>query len=205
MGNRMILLLLCCFLTGKIMAQNFEGEIRYQNKFDGKMIAGEMMEKLVGDELDYFIKEGKYKNTSNGSFMNYQVYDDKANRLYNKFPKSDTLFYYDGAENADSVIRIEHLNNADTVLGYPCDVVIITSKTSISRYAYSKKFPMNAAAYKKHAYANWNTYANASKSVPLKITVDSKYYKFTSTATAITPKKLNDQIFTIEGPTAKMK
>ncbi|MBP1650851.1 MAG: hypothetical protein H6Q26_1008, partial [Bacteroidetes bacterium] len=114
MGNRMILLLLCCFLTGKIMAQNFEGEIRYQNKFDGKMIAGEMMEKLVGDELDYFIKEGKYKNTSNGSFMNYQVYDDKANRLYNKFPKSDTLFYYDGAENADSVTRIEHLNNADT-------------------------------------------------------------------------------------------
>src|SRR5882757_436883 len=99
-------LLLMGFIPMSLSAQNFEGEIIYQNAYQSK-IAGLTDEKfmaLMGTEQDYFIKGASYKSVINGTLAQWQLYVPGENKLYTKMSNSDTAFWDNAAINPDSVI-----------------------------------------------------------------------------------------------------
>lgn len=95
MKPRIILVsVLMFFLELSANSQYFEDEIIYSNKFISKMqgFTSEQLASLIGSMQEYFIKGGNYKSVTNGQSVSVQLYDYVSNRIYNKTPKSDTLY-----------------------------------------------------------------------------------------------------------------
>jgi hypothetical protein len=122
-------------------------------------------------------------------------------------PASDTLFWLDAAVNDDAVVSSEIKEHAGTVLGNPCSVLIIKTKTGTFEFYYSNKYKLDAAKFGKHQYGNWAFFCSKSGAVPLKSVVDNKEFRMESTAVSIKPSALGDAVFAIDAktPVKKMK
>lgn len=126
MTARTILVILSSILFLGARSQNFEGKMVFRITVKSKIpgLADERLNKMLGSSQDYFIKGGKYKSQSNGQVITMQIYDPATNKIYNKHPNSDTLYWTDAAKNEDEVTGYEIKKNAETVLGNLCDALI---------------------------------------------------------------------------------
>src|ERR1700754_2172572 len=155
---RTLILTLSLTLTaGLAYCQNFEGEMILKNSFTSKLpaLTNARLEALVGTRQEYFIKDGDYKSLSNGSMIAMQLYDKQSNRIYNKRPNSDTLYWLDASVNTDNVTKFEIKKNAETVLGYPCDAIVLTTRSGTMTLYYNAKFKLDSSAYRQHQFGNW--------------------------------------------------
>lgn len=193
---------LCKFVSG----QNFEGEIIYSNTFKSKLpnFTDEQLQLLIGDKQEYFIKDGYYKSLSNGQALTVQLYDNKTNRIYNKTPKADTLYWFDASVNTDTVASFEIKKNAGKILGYECDAIIMKTKTGTTTIYYNTKYKVDNKLYTKHNYSNWAFYVNQTKALPLKTVVETNQFKMESTAVEIKPMNFETGFFDID-PKAPVK
>jgi hypothetical protein len=200
------LVLLFTILTG--YAQYFEGKIVYTNKFTSKMasVSSEQMAATMGTKQEYFIKGGNYKSVVNGTAFKLQVYDNKTNRLYNKLPDTDTLFWLDAATNNEEAISAETRPKKEKVAGVDCDVLVVKTKKTTTTYYFSAKYKVNAALFEKHKYGNWYYFVKKSGALPLKIVMEGPGAVMESTATEIKPMKLDANFFSIgKVPVAQLK
>jgi hypothetical protein len=133
----------------------------------------------------------------NGQAVTMQLYDYKTNRLYNKTTGSDTLSWVDAATNDDPVVSFETKKNAGTVLGHPCDAIIIKTKTGTTAVYYDPKYTLDSRIYANHQYANWAFYLSKGGGLPLKYVIEYKGFSIITVATEIKPVKLGDDYFTI--------
>ena len=197
---RTLILTLSLTLTaGMAYCQNFEGEMILKNSFTSKIpaLTNERLEALIGTKQEYFIKDGDYKSLTNGGMITMQLYDKQSNRIYNKRPNSDTLYWLDASVNADEVTGYEIKKNAETVLGYPCDALILTTKTGTTTLYYSNKFKLDSLDYKKHQYGNWAFFTAKSGALPLKMIIENAQFRVESVATEIKPMKLETSFFKV--------
>jgi hypothetical protein len=178
-------------------AQNFEGKIVYKNSYKSKVpnVTDAQFNDMMGVTQDYLIKGGDYKAVSNGSFLQWQVYINKDNKLYNKLANSPAALWNDGAVNPDEVIKAELNKGVIEILGYKCDELILTCKSGVQKYYFSSKLKIDAKIYEKHKFGNWAEYVSRSNAVPLKIIVDSKEFSVESVAIEIKPMKLDAKEF----------
>lgn len=202
MKNTIFILCLLFFCT-TLLAQSFEGEIDYSNSYKSKIpgLADERMTVLLGTKQEYFISGGNYKSIVNGQAYVMQLYDYKTNRLYNKTPKSDTLYWLDASVNTDSVFSYEIKKNAVTILGYQCDEMILYTKAGTTTFYFTAKLALESEKYKNHNYGNWSFFATRSNSLPLKILIESDQFIMESTAIEVKPLKLNKEYFAIDSKT----
>lgn len=187
------------FLSNAIAQTPFEGKIDYQYKVESKLphITSQQMNTLIGTKQEYFIKGENYKSILNGLAIIEQLYDPKANRLYNETPKSDTLYWFDGLTNTDAVLSVEEEKNAVEILGFRCNALVIKTISGVTTYYYNAKFKMSPGAFKSHHFNNWSLYASKAQALPLKAVTENKQFKMEMTATAVTPQKLSDSFFLI--------
>jgi hypothetical protein len=180
--------------------QAFEGKIVYESSFISKIkgFSDGQLEALIGAKQEYFIKGGYYKSLLNGQSLTKQLYDCKANRLYNQKRLSDTLYWVDASINIDSLVNYEIKKNADTVLGLVCDAIIMTTKASVTTFYYNSKYKIGYELYINHHYGNWAFYTEKAKSVPLKMVIETSLLKIVSTAIEIKPVKLEGDCFNID-------
>lgn len=190
------LLLLC---ASGAHAQYFEGKIVYSNTFNSKIKAlnNTQLQYIVGSKMDYYIKGCNYKSISNGHSVTMQLYDCSSNRVYNQTPKSDTLYWFSAAINTDTTFKYEIKKNADTVLGYVCDALVLTTKTGTTVLYYSKQLKVNAAAFKDHQYNNWALFTLQTGSLPLKMVIETEVFTMESVATEVQELKLQEGFFLI--------
>ena len=195
----LILTLSLTLTAGMAYCQNFEGEMILKYSFTSKTpaLTSERLEALIGNKQEYFIKDGDYKSLLNGGMITMQLYDKQSNRIYNKRPNSDTLYWLDASVNADNVTGYEIKKNAATVLGYPCDALILTTKTGTTTLYYSNKFKLDSSDYKKHQYGNWAFFTAKSGALPLKTIIENAQFKIEMVVTEIKPMKLEDSFFKI--------
>src|SRR5690349_10495910 len=101
MKNNLMLLGTLVLSIAFAEGQSFEGKIVYSNHFTSKMknFTDEQLEATVGSKQEYLIKGGNYKSFLNGQSITMQLYDYKTNRIYNRRPKSDTLYWFDASIN----------------------------------------------------------------------------------------------------------
>src|SRR6202012_3387001 len=113
---------------------------------------------MLGNTLNYYIKDGNYRTDANGTFVTWQIYVNSDNKLYNKFSNSATVFWIDGSVNKDSVISVQLNKNAVEILGYQCDELVLNCKTGVEKYYFTSKFPVDSKLFAKHLCQNWYDY-----------------------------------------------
>lgn len=205
--NRLTVLFSLLLLTVQVQAQSFESEIIYSNHFTSKMknFTDEQLNTMMGTKQEYFIKGGNYKSFLNGQSVTMQLYDYNANRIYNRTPKSDTLYWFDASVNTDGVESYEIKKGAGKILGNQCDVIIMKTKTGTTSIYYTAKYKVDSKLYINHNYSNWAFYVGKTKAVPLKIVIETNQFKMESTATEIKPMKLGQEYFDIDAKTPTKK
>lgn len=186
-------------MAGKLFGQNFEGQITYNNSYVSKMpnVSDQQLTLMMGSVQNYFIKGGDYKSNFNGSMMQWQLYRKAENKLYNQFASSITVFWYDGSKNQDSLIKYEVIQNAETILGYTCDELILTCISGIQKYYFSSHLSLDGNLYRSHKYGNWSEYITRSNAVPLKVVIENTQFTLESTAIEVRQMTLNPSVFAL--------
>lgn len=200
MKRAIILFLLVTLLNSNAFSQYFEGKVVYNNSFESKMkgVTDAQLTSLVGSKQEYYIKDGHYKSIMNGQAIVMQMYDWVSNRIYNKTPNSDTLYWFNASINTDNLISHEINNNVETILGNTCNVLIIKTKSGTANFYFSEKYKLDSNKFSKHDYGNWAFFIKKAGALPLKIIVENDSFKMTSTAVEITPTKLKEDFFAID-------
>lgn len=143
-----------------VFGQSFEGKIIYTNTFKSKnlKITDQQWTSMMGSTQEYIIKGGDYKSISNGTFVQWQLYINKDNKLYNKTSNSEIAFWNDASIQGDEVLKIEVNKNVMEVLGYPCDEVILSCKSGVQKYYFNSKLSVDTKLFANHKFGNWFDY-----------------------------------------------
>jgi hypothetical protein len=193
-------LFLFLFSSQIILAQNFEGKIIYQVSYKSKSpsLTDEQLKALSGSQYDYFIKNGNYKTVvSAGAMLQWQLFLQQDNKLYNKFANSETIFWNDARINQDSVLSFQLNKEVAEVNGYKCDELILTCKSGVQKYYFSTKLKIDPALFSNHKYGNWYDYLSKAGAISLKHIFDLPQFTMESIASEIVPMPLDDAIFTL--------
>ena len=195
-----IFVLLSCTL----FSQSFEGVITFQNTYNGKSknVNGNQLNALMGTKQEYYIKYNNYASLLNGLFIKKQIYLGKENRGYTITGQSDTAYWEDYKINKDSMVSQQITLNKDTVLGIPCDLLVVQSKSSKTYYYFnSKNLTVDPSIFKNHNYGNWYSVISITKSIPLKTIFENEQFQMVSTAVKIEKLTVEDSIFDLPDKT----
>jgi hypothetical protein len=151
------------------------------------------------------IKGASYRTASNGTMLQWQLYLPKDNKLYTKFSNSPSIFWHDGAINADSVIKSELNKGAMDILGHTCDELILTCKSGVQKYYFSSKFKIDPKLFENFKFGNWYDYVSRAKATPLKIMIDNAQFTLESVATAIQEQNVDAKLFSLPAGVALEK
>jgi hypothetical protein len=192
--------LICIFIFTSIISmtsygQNFEGEIIYHNSYSTKILnlSNEKFSSMMGTEQDYFVKGGQYKNTINGTLLQWQIYSRSENRMYTKLANNEFAIWNDAAINQDSVLSV--VLNKEVIDGYKCDELILICKSGPQKYYFNSSLKMDPRDYMNHNFDNWYTYISNAKAIPLKIEIKNDQFTLISVAVEIKLFKLDDSVF----------
>ena len=179
------------------LGQTFEGKVTYQNSYKSKIpnVTDDLLKGMMGTSQEFNFKGGNYRSVSNGTFLQWQLYLQKDNKLYTKFSNSSSILWNDAAVNPDSVLKTELNKEVVDILGYKCDELIFTCKSGVQKYYFNSKLQIDPKLFENHKFGNWYHYLLQSKAVPLKMIIDNAQFSVVSMATSIQPGKIDDQIF----------
>ena len=194
---RLLKLLALLLLTTTTYGQGFEGKIVYKNEIKSKLpnVTSEQFNAMMGTTQEYFIKGGNYKSETNGTFVLWQIYINKDNKLYNKVANSPAILWNDGAVNTDEVLKAEVNKGVADILGYRCDELILTCKSGVQKYYFNARLKVDPKLYEKHKFGNWSEVMSRTSSLPLKTFIDNAQYTLEGIATEVVPMKLDDKMF----------
>lgn len=197
MKTRTTLFLLALLFTFTSFAQTFEGKIVYKNKYKSKTsnVTDAQLNSMMGSKYEYFVKGGDYKSTTNGLLLQWQLYVNKDNKLYNKMSSEEAVRWSDCGVNADSILKVELNEGVTEILGYKCDELIFTCKSGVQKYYFNKKIAVDPKLYVNHKYFNWYEFVLRSNALPLKAIVDIDQFSWESVATEVTEMKLEASFF----------
>jgi hypothetical protein len=190
---------LLVFSTLVSLGQTFEGKVIYQNTYKSKIpnVTDALLTAMMGTSQEFNFKGGNYRSVSNGTFLQWQLYVQKDNKLYTKFSNSPSVLWNDGAVNPDSILNAVLNKEVVDILGYKCDELIFTCKSGVQKYYFNSKLQIDPKLFENHKFGNWYQYLLQSKAVPLKMLIDNVQFSVVSLATNIQPQKIDDQFFTL--------
>jgi hypothetical protein len=205
--KKSLAIILAFLISLTISAQNFEGKIVYVNIIKSKNVAvtDQQFLNMIGNMQEYYIKDGNYKSVSNGSLLQWQLYINADNKLYYKMSNSETVSWNDGSGNTDEILKSELNNAVIDILGYKCDELILTCKSGLQKYYFNSKLAVDPKLFAKHKYGNWYDYLLKSNSLPLKTIIENAQFILETTATSITPTKIDNNFFQLPANTKTEK
>jgi hypothetical protein len=198
--NRLFLIFLVAVSLSFTSSNSFEGMLIYSINYESKSsnVSSSQLNSLMGTKQYYAIKDGNYKSVFNGSFIKLQIYRSDENRNYSLTAKSDTLYYEDYSKNKDKALSYEIKKNQDTIMGVPCDLIIVKAEKSKTSYYFNSSYKVNPELFKGHNYGNWYYMVSKTKALPLKTVMETEQFIMTSIATEVKPMQLKDNVFEIQ-------
>lgn len=199
MKKWMIILFVFTMPAAMVMSQPFEGKITYRNTYKSKLptVTDDQLESMMGNVQQFYIKDGSFKSMANGRFVEWQLYINSENRLYNKLSSTDTVFWINAALPGDTIVSTEIKKDAETILGYRCDALILKGKTGTQTYYYNAAIAANPVAFSKFTFGNWYDFIARAKALPLKVVLDATQYTLERVALEVSPGKLDTSMFTL--------
>ena len=195
---RNLLLLVFIYFPLSVLSQDFEGIIEYEQSYSNNKtnLSIKELHEMFGTHVTSYLKNGYYKEITDSEYMSYQLYRYKDNMIYYKDNfNSDTLFYK--ATNLKHDIPLNHKleKNADTILGYACDKLIITDDYGTREYFFSDKLTLNPDYYKNYSYINKDKIVALMKAYYLRLRMTYSSFTVDIIAKNIKHKKLSRRIF----------
>ncbi len=176
---------------------DFEGIIEYQISYipkDGQSV--KTLEKQFGKSATTYIKNGFYKELSNSSFMNYQVYRSADTAVYfTNQNRNDTLTKMNVYESKNEEKVYSFQDHADTILGYECTRLRIEGPRNSYEYYYNKNLSIDPSGYENFGYSDKNKVTKMIESVYLRLRIESPSFVMDICARSIEPKHLDDREF----------
>jgi hypothetical protein len=118
--------------------------------------------------------------------------------LYSKFGDTDFYLWSDASEGVNPVKDFTLRKNAEKILNYNCDELVLTTSTGLQKYFFAKTaLKTDAALFTKHTAGNWYDYISKAGSLPLKIVIETDDLTIAFTATKIEAKQLLKEEFTL--------
>ncbi len=187
------------FITGIAYGQSFEGEIIYHNSYTTKLtsITDNEWDNNMGTMEEYLIRDSSYRLTTNGRLFEWQLYNNRDNKIYTKMANSEYIYWNDAGKDEDSVIKVE-LNKSDTVvLGYKCDELILTCVTGVQKFYFNSKLGINAKHFARHKFGNWYQYLEITNALPLETIIDNEQFTMVSVAVEIKSTHIDKKEFVL--------
>jgi hypothetical protein len=194
--KKAIVIIFTVLTTMTVFGQSFEGKIFYANTYKSKnpKMTDQQWTSMMGSTQEYLIKGGDYKSIANGTLVQWQLYINKDNKLYNKMSNSETAFWNDASVQGDEVLKVEVNKGVTEILGYKCDEVIFTCKSGLQKYYFNSKLSVDTKLFANHKFGNWFDYLSKSNSLPLKSVIETAQFTMESVATEVKPMKLDTKI-----------
>jgi hypothetical protein len=195
--KKFIVIIFTVLTTMTVFGQPFEGKITYTNSYKSKnpKITDQRWTSMMGSTQEYLIKDGDYKSIGNGTLVQWQLYANNDNKLYNKMSNSETAFWNDASVQGDEILNVEINKNVTEVLGYKCDEIILTCKSGVQKYYFNSKLSVNTKLFINHKFGNWYDYLSKANSLPLKSIIDTAQFSMESVATEVKSMKLDTKTF----------
>lgn len=195
--KKIITIIFAVLTTMTVFGQSFEGKIFYTNtyKSNNPKMTDQQWTSMMGSTQEYLIKGGDYKSIANGTLVQWQLYINKDNKLYNKMSNSETAFWNDASVQGDEILKTEVNKGATEILGYKCDEVILTCKSGVQKYYFNSKLSVDTKLFANHKFGNWFDYLSKSNSLPLKSVIETAQFTIESIATEVKPMKLDTKTF----------
>jgi len=197
MKKLLLILTISVITVVTTFGQSFEGKIIYTNSYKSKnpKMTDQQWTSMMGSTQEYLIKGGDYKSISNGTLVQWQLYINKDNKLYNKMSNSETAFWNDASIQGDEVLKVEVNKNVTEILGYKCDEVVLTCKSGVQKYYFNSKLSVDTKLFTNHKFGNWYDYLSKTNSLPLKSIIETAQFTMESLATEVKPMKLDTKTF----------
>ncbi len=195
--KKVITIIFTVLTTMTVFGQFFEGKIFYTITYKSKnpKITDQQWTSMLGSIQEYLIKDGNYKSIANGNLVQWQLYVNKDNKLYNKMSNSETAVWNDASVQDDEILNVEVNKGVTEILGYKCDEVILTCKSGVQKYYFNSKLSVDTKLFTNHKFGNWFDYLSKSNSLPLKSVIETAHFTMESVATAVNPMKLDTKTF----------
>ena len=201
---KLLIGLIVMLFSDNLFSQSFEGVITFENTYKGKSknVNGNQLNALMGTKQEYYIKNSNYASLFNGIFVKKQIYLSKEDKGYTITGQSDTAYWEDYKINKDSMLSHQIILNKDTVLGIPCDLLVVQSQNSKTYYYFnSNNLIIDPSNFKGHNYGNWYNVILITKSIPLKTIYENEHFQMISITTKIDKLSVDDSIFTLPDKT----
>lgn len=195
--KKAIAIIFTVLTTMTVFGQSFEGKIFYANTYKSKnpKITDQQWTSMMGSTQEYLIKGGDYKSIANGTLVQWQLYINKDNKLYNKMSNSETAFWNEASVQGDEILKVEVNKGVTEILVYKCDEVILTCKSGVQKYYFNSKLSVDTKLFANHKFGNWFDYLSKSNSLPLKSVIETAQFTMESVATEVKPIKLDIKTF----------
>lgn len=195
--KKTIAIIFTVLTTITVFGQSFEGKIFYANTYKSKnpKMTDQQWSSMMGSTQEYLIKGGDYKTIANGTLVQWQLYINKDNKLYNKMSNAETAFWNDASVQGDVILKVEVNKGVTEILGYKCDEVILTCKSGVQKYYFNTKLSVDTKIFANHKFGNWYDYLLKANSLPLKSIIDVAQFTMESVATEVKPMKLDIKTF----------
>jgi len=178
----------------------FTGEVVYREAYEIKIpgISSADFQKHAGDTRHLYIQNGFYKNENNSPSFNQWIYRGDENRIYFIEKNSDTIKWYDASVRKYEKTSFTQVEKTDEViLGKKCKKLTLKSNVSTVTYYFSNDYPLDSKVYARHFFESWNLYTSLAEAIPLKVVLETKEMKATSTAIRIEPKIIPKSVFEV--------
>jgi len=195
--KNVIAIIFTVLISITLFGQTFEGKILYANSYKSKnpKITDQQWTSMMGSTQEYLIKGGDYKSIASGTLVQWQLYINKDNKLYNKMSNSETAFWNEASVQGDEVLKVEVNKGVTEILGYKCDEVVLTCKSGVQKYYFNSKLSVDTKLFINHKFGNWFDYLSKSNSLPLKSVIETAQFTMESIATEVKPMKLDTKTF----------
>ena len=152
MKKILTLLVFHCIILSAFAQKSFEGAVIYSIDFisNNPKISSKQFRDLFGGTMHYYMKGSNYKSTFNGTFNQWEIYIDKARKIYRKTASKDTAFWHDVTLNHDTIYNISFKKNDTSILGYQCNKLTFICNGGIQIYYYSSRFFVDPKLYINH-------------------------------------------------------
>ncbi|MEM6380577.1 MAG: hypothetical protein AAF705_20500 [Bacteroidota bacterium] len=169
----------------------FEGFVTYTHEY-----SIDSLSHFYGDSSVYFFKEGNYKQVFNGEKVKLSLYDVDSNKIIS-IVNSDTIVT-DCSKKSEDILGYEVTEDAETVFGKPCDLLVLRTNRRTVYYFYNDDLSIDPIRMSGHEYSSLSFIYSKTSALPLKIV--NRYANFSVTMTAVDVRKtsLEEGIFDLK-------
>jgi hypothetical protein len=200
MNKLIIILFITCtpfFVTGQ---KYFEGTIEYayEVKLKSKKVDLSRLQKALGKGCTLYFKEGNFRHDYDGGVLEFDVYNNRENKLYTKKRGNDTIYWYDCSKKGKSIKDLKVSEEKIEVLQMLCaQLTIQYSDHNVVEYYNSDSIRVDPAWFAKFKRDDQFKIDGIEKSIFLRSERDYPAFTIISTATRIIKQTLHPNVFEI--------